>query len=169
VIIGEGTVREAMADRMERPLFVLDLAVPRDVEPAVAGLDGVTLADIDDLKESLAGGGAAAGEVERARGIVAEEVARFASWRRTAKLAPLIQALRDRGDRIQAAELAKAAPRLGDLSEREWAVVEALAAGIVAKLLHDPIVRLKRSGAAGSDALARALAELFAIDPGPGS
>jgi glutamyl-tRNA reductase len=168
VVIGEGTVREAFGgDRGERSLFILDLAVPRDVDPAVAGITGVVLADIDDLKESLSGSGAAAEEVDRARTIVTEEVSRFAAWRRTAKLAPLIQALRDRGARIQAAELAKAAPKLSDLSDREWAAVQAMAAGIVAKLLHDPIVRLKEYGATGSDSLARALADLFGVEHDP--
>jgi glutamyl-tRNA reductase len=170
VVIGEAIVREALdPDGGGRPLFVLDLAVPRDVDPAVAGIPGVVLADIDDLKESLSGAGAAAEEVDRARSIVAEEVARFAAWRRTTKLAPLIQALRDRGARIQAAELAKTAPKLSDLSDREWAAVQAMAAGIVAKLLHDPIVRLKEYGATGSDSLARALADLFGIEQDPGA
>lgn len=169
VVIREATVRQAIAEgRDQRPLFVLDLAVPRDVDPAVADLPGVTLADIDDLKDSLAGNGAAAEEVDKARTIVAEEVNRFAAWRRTAKLAPLIQALRDRGARIQAAELARMAPKLGGLSDRQWAAVEALATGIVAKLLHDPIVRLKQFGATGSDALAAAMAELFGLDDDPG-
>jgi glutamyl-tRNA reductase len=170
VVIGEGTVLEALeAGRGERSLFILDLAVPRDVDPAVAEIPGVVLADIDDLKESLSGSGAAAEEVDRARTILTEEVTRFAAWRRTAKLAPLIQALRDRGARIQAAELAKAAPKLSDLSDREWAAVQAMAAGIVAKLLHDPIVRLKEYGATGSDSLARALADLFGIEHDPGA
>jgi glutamyl-tRNA reductase len=166
VVIAERAVREALApDRGDRRLFVLDLAVPRDVDPGVAHIPGVVLADIDDLKDSLAGGGAAEDEIERARAILAQETARFAAWRRSAKLAPLIQALRDRGARIQAAELARVAPKLSHLEDREWAAVQAMAAGIVAKLLHDPIVRLKQYGATGSDSsLARALAELFGLE-----
>src|SRR5439155_510821 len=78
-----------------------------------------------------------------------------------AKLAPLIQSWRARGARIQAAELARVAPRLSRLSDREWAAVQALASGIVAKLLHEPIVRLKDQPGPGPDSLARALAELF--------
>jgi glutamyl-tRNA reductase len=164
IVIGERVVREALAGREDRKLFVLDLAVPRDVDPSVAGIPGVVLADIDDLRDALEGGGAAAEEVDRARSIVAEEVHRYAAWRRTARLAPLIQALRDRGARIQAAELAKVAPKLAGLSDREWTAVQAMAAGIVAKLLHEPIVRLKEYGASGSDSPTRALAELFGID-----
>jgi glutamyl-tRNA reductase len=167
-VIGVEVVREALRmDGGERPRFVLDLAVPRDVDPAVGGLPGVTVADIDDLREALASGRPGMdGEVERARAIVAEEVRRFSSWRRAARLAPLIQALRDRGARVQAAELARAAPQLAGLSDRQREAVEALARGIVAKLLHDPIVRLKENP---GDALARTVAELFGLDVRPGT
>jgi glutamyl-tRNA reductase len=171
IVIGSETVREALGgdrDRVSdrsRPLFLLDLAVPRDIDPAVAALPGVRLADIEDLRVALESNSAGtAAEVERVRGIVGEEVARFTSWRRAARLAPLIQALRDRGAAIQAAELARAEPRLAGLDPRQSAAVEALAAGIVAKLLHEPTVRLKElSGPGRGDALAAALAELFGL------
>jgi glutamyl-tRNA reductase len=169
VVIGTAVVREALrlnGRHSERPLFLLDLAVPRDIDPAVAGIEGVLLADIDDLREALGSrNAAAAGEVERVRGIVGEEVKRFATWRRAARLAPLIQALRAHGERIQEAELRKVSSRLAGLSDREREAVHAMAAGIVAKLLHDPIVRLKElSGPGGGDSYARVLAELFGID-----
>jgi glutamyl-tRNA reductase len=166
-VIGPDAVGEALTrnGRGKRPLFLLDLAVPRDVDPAVKEFPGVLLADIDDLKEILAGSGAAPGDLDRARAIVLEEVARFAAWRRAARLAPLIQALRERGARIQASELARASSRLSSLSDREWAAIESLTSGIVAKLLHQPIVRLKeRSGPGAGDELARAVAELFGLD-----
>jgi glutamyl-tRNA reductase len=77
----------------------------------------------------------------------------------------LIQALRERGERIQAAELARTMPKLAGLSEREREAVEALARGIVAKLLHDPMVKLKElSGPGAGDSLARAVAELFGLE-----
>jgi glutamyl-tRNA reductase len=167
VVVEAETAREALRGRRGRPVFFLDLAVPRDVDPAVASLPAVTLADIDDLRESLAGGGAAAEEVDHARAILREEVERFAAWRRTAKLAPVIQGLRDRGARIQAAEVAKASTKLARLSDSEWAAVEAMAGAIVNKLLHDPVVRLKAYGASGSDALAKVAAELFGVDLDP--
>jgi glutamyl-tRNA reductase len=169
-VIGPSTVEDALArnGRGRRRLFLLDLAVPRDVDPAVKEFPGVHLADIDDLKEMLAGNGAEPVELDRARAIVVEEVGRFAAWRRAARLAPLIKALRERGARIQAAELAKASSRLSSLSAREWAAIESLAAGIVAKLLHQPIVRLKeRSGPGAGDDLARAVADLFGLDFDP--
>jgi glutamyl-tRNA reductase len=168
-VIGPDTVREALRGGDGGPLFFLDLAVPRDVDPEVAELDGVRVADIDDLRVELTGKGAGDEELERARGIVTEEVKRFAAWRRAVKLAPLIQSLRDRGARIQAAELARMAPRLSRLSDREWVAVQALASGIVAKLLHEPIVRLKDQPGPGPDSLARALAELFGIEPPSGA
>jgi glutamyl-tRNA reductase len=147
-----------------RPLFLLDLAMPRDVEAGVADIPGVMLADLDDLKGALADRSARLdAEVEQVRAIVREEVGRFAAWRRSARLAPLIQALRERGERIAAAELTRAAPRLAGMDDREREAVEALALGIVAKMLHDPIVRLK-GGSGQGDALARAAAELFGID-----
>jgi glutamyl-tRNA reductase len=169
LVIGPAAVREAFdlnGRGAGRPLFLLDLAVPRDIDPAVAEIPGVRLADIDDLRDILAARAEPAlAEVDRVRTIVAEEVQRFASWRRAARLAPLIQGLRARGEGIVAAELARMAPRLSNLSEREREAVEALARGIVAKLLHDPTVRLKGlTGPGSGDAYARALAELFGIE-----
>jgi glutamyl-tRNA reductase len=175
ILIGPDAVREAMAadgrSASARPLFLLDLAVPRDVDPSVTDVPGVMVADIDDLKHLVTRrGGQATAEVEKVQAIVAEEVKRFMSWRRAARLAPLIQALRDRGARVQEAELIRLGPWLARLSERDRQDVEALAQRIVAKLLHDPIVRVKEaSGSSGGDQLARALAELFGIEfrPGP--
>jgi glutamyl-tRNA reductase len=169
-VVGVEAVREALAGPdggrpgpSGRRLFVLDLAVPRDVDPEVAELPGVVLADIDDLQAELAHGNASAREeVERVRAIVAEEVRRFAEWRRAARLAPLIRALRARGDEVVAAELARAGPRLAGLDEEERAAVEAVARSVVAKLLHGPIAAIKRQG--GGDALARTVAELFGVD-----
>ncbi len=149
-----------------RPMFFVDLAVPRDVDPEVGALPGVRVADVDDLKEALGDGAAATGAVEQARAVVSEAAARFAARRRADRLAPLIRALNERGDRVRATELARIAPRLQSLSEPERQAVEALARGIVAKLLHEPIVRVKEMTATPgtADVHARALAELFGLD-----
>jgi glutamyl-tRNA reductase len=165
VVIGLPEVGGAGADRRDRPLFVLDLAVPRDVDHSVRSVPGIGVADLDDLKGMLTPAGeAAAAEVARVRAIVAAEVERFESWRRAARLAPLIQELRAMGQRIQAAELARAAPRLAGLTDGELATVEGLVRSVVAKLLHEPIVRLKdRSGPGAPDEQARVLAELFGL------
>jgi glutamyl-tRNA reductase len=168
VVIEASAVRDALPSngRSPRTLFLLDLAVPRDVDPDVVAIEGVHLADIDDLREILAEQNAVATrEIDRVRAIVAEEADRFGSWRRAARFAPLIQALRERGDRIQAVELARIVPKLSGLSDRERHAVEAMARGIVAKLLHDPIVKLKELSAPGAgDSLARAVAELFGLE-----
>lgn len=169
-VITQEAVRAALRDREPgRPLFILDLAVPRDVEPSVADLPGVRLVDIDGIGATLEGQRAGtADEIARARDIVAEEVRRFALRRRADRLAPLITALRERAGAVQAAELARYRSSLSSLTDDERAAVEAIARGIVAKLLHDPIVRLKElSGPGADDAYAKALAELFGIEYRP--
>jgi glutamyl-tRNA reductase len=166
-VIALEAMREALRTRpSDRPLFVLDLAVPRDVEPEVGHLPGVRLADLDDLRDVVSTRNAdVAGEVARAREIIGEEVHRFSTWKRSAKLSPLIQALREHGASIEAAELARVAPKLTDLSPKEREAVQGLAQGIVAKLLHQPIVTIKqRAGSGAGENLAQAVAELFGIE-----
>ena len=167
VVLGRDVVARAMAGR-GRPMFLLDLAVPRDVDPTAGEIPGVRLADIDDLREVLAEReGKLRAEVERVREIVAEETRRFGRRQREARLAPLIKALHERGEDVRARELRRLASRLRSLSERERQAVEALAAGVVAKLLHEPVVRLKEgAGTAEGEAQARAIADLFGLDVG---
>ncbi len=161
-------MRAAMAGRT-RPLFVLDLAVPRDVEPSAASVAGVTLADIDGLRGIVAAaGGASSDDLTRARSIIEEEVRRFRTGRRSERLAPLIRALRDRGDAILAGELRRFASELEGLTPDQREATEALARGIISKLLHEPIVRLKELSGPGSEATyARVLADLFSIEQPP--
>lgn len=159
IVLHAETVRRAMAGRA-RPLFLLDLAVPRDVDPAAAGVPGVRLVDIEGLRGVLAERAAgAAEEIARARAIVAEEARRFALRRRSERLAPLIRALRERGERAVAAELERHRSALAGLSPAEREAVEALARGVAAKLLHDPIARLKELAGPGTE---RTYAELLA-------
>lgn len=152
--------------RNGRPLVLVDLAVPRDVEASVAAIPGVRLVDIVTLHERLANHDEeTAGEIARAREIVAEEVHRYVVRRRSDALAPIITALRIRGDEVLRAELERHASRLDDLTPDERAAVEQLARGIVAKLLHDPIVALKERSEPGTEgAHARLLADLLGID-----
>jgi glutamyl-tRNA reductase len=151
----------------DRPLFVLDLAVPRDVEPSAGALSSVTLVDIEGLRDTLDVRAAeTAADIERAHGIVAEEVERFARRRRSERLAPLILALRERGEAVVASELERFRSDLATLTPDERAAVEALARGVVAKLLHEPIVRMKdRPDPAVQDRLAALLTELFGVEP----
>jgi len=163
-VIGLEDVERAAAGRR---LFLLDLAVPRDVDPSAQEVPGVRVADIDDLRDVLAASREGiAEEVEAAGEVIAEETRKFVTQRRAAKLAPLIAALHERGERVRAAELERLASRLASLSEREREAVEALTTGIVKTLLHDPVVELKeRWGAGVGEAHARVLAELFGLEP----
>jgi glutamyl-tRNA reductase len=164
MVVPEEAIRRAV-DGSGRRMFVLDLAVPRDVEPGARSVPGVAVADIDDLRELLGEReGAGPDEVERARVVVAEETRRYVTARRAARLAPLIEALHARGERVRAAELRRIAARLEGMSERERDAVEALSRGIVRKLLHDPVVRLKDLAGRGvEDPHAQALIELFGL------
>jgi len=139
--------------RRTKPLVLVDIAVPRDLDPAIGELDGCTLFDIDALGGGLVGREEDVREAER---IVAEAAARFAEWHRSRVAAPAITALRRRAEEIRAEELARAEPRLAELSERERKAVETLTSQIVNKLLHAPTVRAKEAGS-------EPLRELFAL------
>jgi glutamyl-tRNA reductase len=167
MVIDADLVRDAVRGRSERPLALVDLAVPRDIDPAVEGLPGVHRIDIASLRDRVAvHGEATAEEIARGRAILAEEVRRFVARRRADELAPLIRAIRERGDQIVHGELRRQAARLSGLTAEERAAVEALARGIAAKLLHDPIIELKERSDPGAErAHARLLAELLGIDP----
>jgi glutamyl-tRNA reductase len=158
---------EAVGVRDRHPLVLVDLAVPRDVDPAVGALTDVTLIDIGSLRSHLSQHDEqTSAEIARAHEIIAEEVRRFVIRGRSDALAPIITALRARGDEILRAELARYASRLDELTPDERVAVEQLARGIVAKLLHDPIVALKERSEPGSDgAHARLLADLLGIEP----
>ena len=165
-VVQAEAVRHAMAARGGRPLVLVDLAVPRDVDPASADVENVHLFDIVSLRGRLAERSeeTAAG-IARAHEIVLEEVHRYVVRRRGDALSPLINALRRRGEDVVQTELQRNASRLQDLTADERAAVEALARGIVAKLLHDPIVELKERSEPGSEGLhAKVLAELLGID-----
>ncbi|HEX6131043.1 MAG TPA: glutamyl-tRNA reductase, partial [Actinomycetota bacterium] len=167
-VLRHATVARAMASRDGRPLVLLDLAVPRDVDPEVGYVEGVRVIDIVALRERIADGddAQAADDVARARAIVGEEVRRWVVRRRGDELAPLIRSLRRHGDEVVRAELDRHAARLAALAPDEREAVEALARGIAAKLLHDPIVELKERSEPGTDRVhARVLAELLGLDP----
>ncbi|HZP91042.1 MAG TPA: glutamyl-tRNA reductase [Actinomycetota bacterium] len=166
VVIPLDAVRRAVS-RRQRPLVIVDLAVPRDVDPGAAQVDGVHLVDLDGLKGALAARASEiAVEMERARQIVIDELHRFVLRRRSEHLAPLIRALGERGDAVVRAELERFRSGLAGLDPDQRRAVEALARGVAAKLLHDPIVRLKELSTPGSEeAYARMAAELFGIDP----
>ena len=146
-------------------LFV-DLAVPRDVDPAISALDGCFVYDIDDLEavveQSLAG---RRGEAARAERLVAAEADRFHEWHAALDVVPAIASLRARAEEIRAAELAKAEGRLGRLSDTERKLVESVTTQIVNKLLHLPTVRLKEAAAASDGVVyADVVRHLFGLE-----
>jgi glutamyl-tRNA reductase len=156
-------VAAAMEGRA-RPLVMLDLAVPRDVEPGAANVPGVMLKDMDDLREAVAPDGEQLREVEHVRAIIGEEVPKFVAWQRAHALSPLLNALQTRAENVRTGELKRAAGLLADLDEREREAVETLTRSMIAKLLHDPVKALKdQAGTAGGEALARALRMLYAL------
>jgi glutamyl-tRNA reductase len=163
LVLAQDDLAPVMEGRAGRPLLIVDLGLPRDVDPAVAELEGVKLMDLDDLQAFVdANVDRRRREVGRVRSIVAEEVERFLDASSARLAAPTITALRRRAEKVRTAEIERYRPRLEGLDERQREAVDALTAAIVAKLLHEPTVRMK--GAAGSaqgERLSGALRELF--------
>ncbi|KPK51377.1 MAG: hypothetical protein AMJ63_12635 [Myxococcales bacterium SG8_38_1] len=151
--------------RRHRPLFIIDIAVPRDVDPRVGNMDNVFVYDVDDLQqvaeENLA---VRAREAALAEHIVEDEVESFLTWRRSLELAPTIVALRKRFGQVAEEELRRALPRLQSLSEPDRAVLEAMSRSLVNKLLHQPMTELKAgAGAPDGALLIDAVRRLFAL------
>ena len=165
LMLEHGDLWRVMEHRGGRPLLVVDVAVPRDVDPAAAEVPGVTLLDMDDLR-AFADRGIASREAEvgSVRTLVDEELERYAATATAREVAPLVGALHGRAEEVRAAELARFRSRLADLDDRQVEAVEALTRGIVAKLLHDPTVQLKDSaGSPKGERLADALRDLFGL------
>ena len=155
----------AAAGRRDRPQVYVDLALPRDVDPGIAGISGVHVVDLEALGRDLAGspGGV---DVEQARAIVAAEVADYLTAQRAEAVAPTVVALRARASAVVEAELGRLEARLGDLDPAVRAELERTVHRVVEKLLHTPTVRVKElAGEPGGDAYAAALRELFDLNP----
>ena len=143
-VIDVEMVSKAMQQRASRPLFIVDIAVPRDVDSDVATIDGVTLLDLDNLRDWAARGQALrAAEAQAVRNIVAEELERFTLELTARQAAPLVALLHARAEVVRLAEIDRLQKKLSSLSDEQQQAVDALTKGIVAKLLHDMSVRLK--------------------------
>jgi len=143
-----------------KPLLILDLAVPHDVEPSVAGHPAVTLIDIERLRTG--GPGVAAADVALAEDIVVAEVDAFVAWHRGSDVAPTVAALRSRAEDVVAAELRRLAARAGGLTDEQRAEVAKSMHRIVQRLLHEPTVRIRqRAAEPGGEAYANLLRDLF--------
>jgi glutamyl-tRNA reductase len=163
MIVESSDIAAVMDARAGRPLLIVDIAVPRDVDPSAASLDGVTLLDMDDLKAfAEAGVRERRREVAAVTSIIDEELDRFVSYSTAREVAPLIGALHARAEQIRADESDRLGAKLASLDDRSRQAVEALTKGIVGKLLHEPTVRLKdAAGTARGERLADTLRELF--------
>ena len=162
VVVTEDMVRPALAGRVD-PLLVVDIAVPRDVDHCIASLDGVDLLDMDAVAAfTEAGLAGRRREVAAVRDIVDDELHRFTAVTNAREVAPVVTALRERAEALRAAELERSAGRLAGLTPEQREAVEAMTRGLVAKLLHDPTVRLKdAAGSSRGDRLADSLRDLF--------
>lgn len=167
-IFTKDSVAAVLKPRRHRPLFMVDLAVPRDIAPEVNTLQGVYAYDVDDIEKVIAENSAARlEEAGKAEVIIAEEVARFSRSRAVREGVPVLAQLRKRAEQIARAEVAKTLGALGEsLSDKQRKSVEAMALAIVNKLLHEPTARLRTVTEDGVNRLAGAAAELFGLEPG---
>tara|TARA_B100000686_G_scaffold334086_1_gene400805 strand:- start:7004 stop:8230 length:1227 start_codon:yes stop_codon:yes gene_type:complete len=159
-------LEQVMARRNGRDLLIVDIAVPRDVDPSVSSIEGITLFDIDSLwsyraHNPLSG---VTGERNEAQIIISEEVGRFLEQQSARQVAPLIAGFRNGAEEIRLAELKRFENRLADLSDEQRDAVESLTQGILGKILHEPTVAMNEAaGSPRGDRLAEALRELFKI------
>lgn len=162
-VIGPDEMQRAITARKNKPMFVIDIAVPRNVDPAVNALDNVFLYDIDDL-QGVVNSNLAERQKEAARAerIVAEEVERMLVRLKVQQIAPVIVSLQEQLETIRAGEVVKALRKGGTMGERE---VEALTRAIVAKIAHGPIAELRRqAGEAEGGAVVEVVRRVFGID-----
>ncbi len=165
IVLDASHVRAALPRRRGRPLFVVDLAVPRDVDPAVNELEGVYLYDLDDLQGVIDGNlQERARAAEAARGTIETEVAAFVAWRAAREVAPEIVALRETLEDLGRREVERFRHKLAGLSPEQEQAVEELARALVQKILHRPILHLKASAQRGDFAgHVRLLREIFGV------
>ena len=167
-VLSRPQIEQVMRRRRNRPLFLIDIAVPRDVAPSVGGVDQVFLYNIDDLqaivRENLT---RRSGELAHAEAIVEEEVRRFVTWLKSREIVPTVVALRQRFEAIRRAELERLMPKLAGLTPEERARVDDVTRLIVEKLLHQPTEQLKSvSDQALVVSYADALNRLFGLTGG---
>jgi glutamyl-tRNA reductase len=170
-ILTRAMIEAALKARRRRPMFIVDLAVPRDVEATVAKLEDVFLYTIDDLGGIVRQGAESRqAAVDEAEAIIARQLAEFRAWQGARAAAPAIVELRRRAEQYREAELARAKARLARGDEPE-AVLEALAKGLANKFLHHPTQALSRAAEAERELLMQAIERLYpepeATDPGP--
>jgi glutamyl-tRNA reductase len=166
-ILGRDELELVAARRPGRPLVLIDLAVPRDIDPEVAGCPGIALYDMDDLQRAVARNlGGREAEAERAAAIVDEELVRFDRWLESLDVVPTISALHERGEQVVDHVLRENEARFESLSAADRERLRAMARSVVSRLLHEPTLRLKDSvGEEASYRYVHTLRELFSLEP----
>jgi glutamyl-tRNA reductase len=166
-IVGAEELELVMELREGRPLLLIDIAVPRDIDPTVRELTGITLYDMDDLQREVARNlSGREAESSRARAIVEQEVERYGDWLASLDVVPTVAALRERGEEIVERVLRENDTRWESLSDADRERVETLARAVVNRLLHEPTLRIKAAAEkGGSYVYLQALRELFGLDP----
>jgi len=167
-VLGRSTVEDALPARDGRPLVILDIALPRDVDPDVAALDGVRLYDLDDLSQLVAGTiERRRSEVAIAERIISDAVAEYCAWYRARRAVPLIRELRGRAEEVRQREMRKARRSLRGLDPDEMAAVDTMTRQLLAKLLHAPTTRLREAAEEErADPLIETTRYLFGLDGG---
>jgi glutamyl-tRNA reductase len=143
-LVSEDDVQRSVKQRMNRPMFLIDISVPRNIDPAVRHVDNAFLFDIDDLKTRVEQNrGGRLQEAEKAEQMVVDEVGVMRQWLQSLEVTPTIMALRTKADDIKRVEVEKTLGRLANLSAPERELVEAMASSIVNKLIHNTMMTLK--------------------------
>ncbi len=164
-IVSDDALRVVMEARGGRPLVLIDIAVPRDVDPVCAEIAGVRLYDIDDLQAVVSRNLKVRGnEAREAEGIIEEEIQRFAGWLGSLEALPTVAALREHGTDIVEGVLAENDGKWESLSERDRERVVAMARTVMSRLLHEPTLRMKHSGDGRTHARMQLARELFGLD-----
>jgi glutamyl-tRNA reductase len=168
-IVTTARVSDAIARRGDRPLCILDIAVPRDVDPEVGKLDNVYLYDLDDLHGVVSANlERRKGELPAAEAVIAQEVESYWQWVAGLAAVPVLTQLRDEMHRVRERELAAALRRLGDLTPEQRATIEHFSQSLTNKFLHEPSVRLRAAAANGRGlGIVDAVRYLFALDERP--
>jgi glutamyl-tRNA reductase len=163
-IVGREELELVMSEREGRPLLLIDIAVPRDIDPGCAELEGVSLYDIDDLQAAAARNlSTRASEAPRAQEIVEEEIHRFARWLGQLETLPTVSALREHGNALVEQVLAENAGRWESASPGDLARVQEIARAVMSRLLHEPTIRLRSLSQERGHASLELVRELFGL------
>lgn len=166
LILYPAHITSAMQSKAEANLLLIDLAVPRDIDPEIAHIPGVTLCDVDGLQAVVADNIALRHcERDKVEAIIEQELGKYLKQQAARRVAPTITSLRRTADEIRQAELRKAFNRLSGLNEKERGIIEALSRGLMNKLLHYPTIRLREKAAtADGPIFQQTVEELFALN-----